>query len=131
MQGIGPKLPLQRDHRFGNYDLIQNYGEQIKQNFKNLLLTSPGERIMNPDFGAGLRNFLFEPRERVKSLARQRIDEQVAKYMPFIKITKVIMNSNKQSNNIDDDLVLSIIIEYIVPSLNIDSQIVIDTRGSL
>tara|TARA_B100002019_G_scaffold293163_1_gene319095 strand:- start:1055 stop:1450 length:396 start_codon:yes stop_codon:yes gene_type:complete len=131
MQGIGPKLPLQRDHRFGNYDLIQNYGEQIKQNFKNLLLTSPGERIMNPDFGVGLRNFLFEPRERVKSLARQRIDEQVAKYMPFIKITKVIMNSNKQNNNIDDDLVLSVIIEYIVPSLNLDSQIVIDTRGSL
>ena len=131
MQGIGPKLPLQRDHRFGNYDLIQNYGDQIKQNFKNLLLTSPGERMMNPDFGVGLRNFLFEPRERVKSLVRQRIDEQVAKYMPFIKITKVIMNSNKRENDIADDLVLTVIVEYVVPSLNIDSEIVIDTRGTL
>ena len=27
---------------------------------KNLVLTSPGERIMLPDFGAGLRRLLFD-----------------------------------------------------------------------
>tara|TARA_R100000005_G_C4971419_1_gene184263 strand:- start:945 stop:1340 length:396 start_codon:yes stop_codon:yes gene_type:complete len=131
MRGIGPKLPLQRDYRFGNYSLTETYGEQIKQNFKNLLLTSPGERIMNPDFGVGLRNFLFEPREKVKSLVRQRIDEQVAKYMPFIQITRVSMNENKDRQNINDDIVLAVIVEYVIPSLNIDSEIVIDTRGTL
>jgi len=131
MQGIGPKLPLQRDYRFGNYGLTETYGEQIKQNFKNLLLTAPGERIMNPDFGVGLRNFLFEPREKVKGLVRQRIDEQVAKYMPFIRITRVSMNSNKDSVSAIDDVVLAVIIEYVIPSLNIDTDIVIDARGTL
>ena len=57
MNGIGPKLPLQRDDVYGNYTLISSYAEEIKQNFKNLLLTAPGERMMNPDFGVGLRNY--------------------------------------------------------------------------
>ena len=56
MNGIGPKLPLQRDDKFGNYGLISSYNEEVKQNFKNLLLTCPGERMMIPDFGVGLRN---------------------------------------------------------------------------
>ena len=61
MDGIGPALPLQRDNKFGTYSLIDDYAKEIKQNFKNLLLTSPGERMMIPDFGVGLRSYLFEP----------------------------------------------------------------------
>ena len=33
MDGIGPELPLNRDHRFGNYSLITSYKEEVKQNF--------------------------------------------------------------------------------------------------
>ena len=80
MNGIGPKLPLQRDDIDGAYTLIDVYAEEIKQNFKNLLLTSPGERMMNPDFGVGLRNFLFEPEPRVSGMIRQRIAGQVTKF---------------------------------------------------
>ena len=34
--------------------------EQIKTNLINLLLTVPGERINNPNYGIGLKNLLFE-----------------------------------------------------------------------
>ena len=34
--------------------------EQIKANLINYLLTNKGERIFNPNFGADLRNLLFE-----------------------------------------------------------------------
>ena len=34
--------------------------EQVKSNLINLLLTTPGERLMNPTFGVGIRNLLFE-----------------------------------------------------------------------
>tara|TARA_R100000008_G_C3576425_1_gene165580 strand:- start:1473 stop:1850 length:378 start_codon:yes stop_codon:yes gene_type:complete len=125
MEGIGPKLPLQRDSRFGNYDLIRSFGNEVKQNFKNLLLTAPGERMMNPDFGVGMRNFLFEPATRVSGLIRQRIDEQISKYMPFIKIIRVSINDGA------DGQVLSVVVEYNVPSLNIDSKIVINTQGNI
>ena len=76
MNGIGPKLPLQRDDINGNYSLITSYAEEVKQNFKNLLLTAPGERMMNPDFGVGLRNFLFEPEPRISGMLRQKITKK-------------------------------------------------------
>jgi phage baseplate assembly protein W len=123
MNGIGPKLPLQRDDKFGNYGLISSYNEEVKQNFKNLLLTCPGERMMIPDFGVGLRNFLFEPRSQAVPKIRQRVHGQVARYMPFIRINKLHFNHNIDPEIADDLNVLSILIEYEVPSINLSTSI--------
>ena len=49
--------------------------EQVKSNLINLLLTSPGERLMNPTFGVGIRDLLFE----------QVIDKQIIKYLDIFK----------------------------------------------
>mgnify|MGYP003644071483 CR=1 FL=1 len=116
MNGIGPELPLSRDHRFGVYSLVSSYRDEVKQNFKNLLLTSPGERIMNPDFGVGLRHFLFEPRQNSVQAIRQRIEGQVRKYMPFLKVNRIEFDNN-------DSPVLSITIDYEVPSINLSTSI--------
>ena len=35
--------------------------ENIRQNIRIILLTEPRERIMLPEFGGGLRRFLFQP----------------------------------------------------------------------
>ena len=35
--------------------------DSIKQSVRNLLLTSPGEKLFNPGWGCNLRGFLFEP----------------------------------------------------------------------
>lgn len=37
------------------------YEEDIEQAIGIILLTSPGERLMRHSFGAGLRDFVFEP----------------------------------------------------------------------
>ena len=58
-QGISPKLPLTIDSRDGKYALNKTVRQAIAQNLKNLVLTAPGERIMNSDFGVGIRNYLF------------------------------------------------------------------------
>jgi uncharacterized protein len=102
MYGIGPKLPIKftKDSTPMN---TQTITENTKQNMKNLLLTSPGERIMDIDFGVGLRRFLFEnntPTVRVR--LESRIYEQVDKYMPFVKITDLeIVYSDATPNLID------------------------------
>tara|TARA_R110000751_G_scaffold153255_11_gene258382 strand:- start:1695 stop:2090 length:396 start_codon:yes stop_codon:yes gene_type:complete len=127
MNGIGPQLPLSRDHRFGNYTLITSYAEEVKQNFRNLLLTSPGERIMNPDFGVGLRRYLFEPRSHSSGQIRQRIESQVRKYMPFIKINKLLFDNNKTPDTLQDSQMLSILIEYDVPSLKLTTSIMLQS----
>ena len=98
------------------------------QNFKNLLLTSPGERVMKPDFGVGMRNFLFEPKNQAIPKIRQRIDGQVRKYMPFVRINKINFNHNIDPSYVDDSVVLSVSIEYEVPSINLSTSVTIESE---
>ena len=55
---IGITLPIQ----IGNTAFNQSFTtfEQAKSNIKNLLLTKKGERIMQPNFGSGLQELLFD-----------------------------------------------------------------------
>ena len=84
---------------------------------------------MNPDFGVGLRRFLFEQRELVIPQVRQRIDQQINKYLPFVRINNISFDRglNPQDN---DSPILSITINYDVPSLNLNSSLVLD-KGNI
>ena len=125
MNGIGPELPLSRDVRAGTYTLVTSYKEEARQNFKNLLLTSPGERVMNPDFGVGLRQFLFEPRVNIIPKIKQRIYSKIEKYLPFIEIKAMIFDAGSPQGMLEDSNVLSIRIEFEVPSLNLKTELVL------
>lgn len=102
MYGIGPKLPIRFTKESTPLN-TQTITENTKQNMKNLLLTSPGERIMDINFGVGLRRFLFEnntPTVRVR--LESRIYEQVDRYMSFVNITELeIVYSDDNPNLID------------------------------
>jgi len=89
MSGLSPKLPLHPDSLNG-YALNQDYREMIKQNFKCLLLTNPGERIMEPDFGVGLLRYMFETNTSATyGDIIGKIEEQVRIYMPFLRIESI------------------------------------------
>ena len=55
---IGITLPIQ----IGNNAFNQSFktADQAKSNIKNLLLTKKYERLMQPQFGSGLQELLFE-----------------------------------------------------------------------
>ena len=94
-RGLSPKLPISTDPLDG-YMLNKTYGEVVTQNLKNIILTAPGERIMDPSFGVGLRNFLFEPNiSPTHSEILQRIHRQVSRYMPFLEIEAVIVSPDQ------------------------------------
>ncbi|WP_158891565.1 GPW/gp25 family protein [Amycolatopsis anabasis] len=38
-----------------------SYDDHVRQMIRQLLFTSPGERVMRPDFGCGLLDLVFEP----------------------------------------------------------------------
>lgn len=89
MSGISPKLPLYVDPEDG-YALNQTFKEVARQNLKMLILTAPGERIMIPEFGVGIRHYLFETAtQEVLIDLRQKIIEQARRYMPYILINSV------------------------------------------
>ena len=132
MKALGPALPLTRDERFGNYSLITSYKEEVIQNFKNLLLTLPGERVMNPDFGVGIKKYLFENKTNIKPKIRQRIESQTNKYMPFIRINGIFFNEGRE--NLESNLeshILSITVNYEVPTLNLTTDITFHTGDNI
>ena len=128
MQGIGPLLPLSIDSRHGTYSLITDYHAEIKQNFKNLILTNPGERIFNSDFGVGLRRFLFENRPDVTYQIESRLYDQVGKYMPYIVIESVLFDTTDDRDvDLIDRNMLAVQIVFSVPNMNFESTLVIDS----
>jgi hypothetical protein len=93
--GISPKLPLDRDATDG-YSLNKTYAEMVSQNLKMLVLTAPGERIMDPEFGVGIRNYLFEPNnELTYQEIETRIINQVSKYLPFLEVRTTIFGPDE------------------------------------
>ena len=83
---------------------------------------------MNPNFGVGLRNFLFENKASSIPAIRQKINGQVTRYMPFIKINKLLFNHNIDPRVADDSPLLSILIEYDIPSLNYSTSLAIQSE---
>ena len=88
--GISVKLPFTRTDKDGPFALNKNLTDAIKQNFKGLVLTAPGERIMDVDFGVGLYALLFENyTSELQEKIRSRIYSQISRYMPFIEIRSI------------------------------------------
>ena len=113
---------------FGFYNLNTEFADEIKQNFKNLLLTSPGERVMIPQFGVGLRNFLFEPKVSAIPKIKQKINQQVSKYLPFIEIVNLAFDENlTEAESLESNL-LAVRIEFTVKNTNLNSTITVSAE---
>ena len=121
MPGIAPKLPLTLDNLDG-FRLTKSLVETVQQNMKMLLLTAPGERIMDPNFGVGMRNYLFrEDDVGTYDEIREKINEQVRLYMPFIEITGVFFSKPSPVFGFDE-LTTNMLIEYVIlPTDDVDS----------
>ena len=88
--GLSVKLPLTLSSVFGAYNLNTTFEELAKQNLKMLVLTAPGERIMDPNFGVGLKGYLFEMNmPSTYAQISSRIESQVSQYLDYIRIDDI------------------------------------------
>jgi len=95
----GPRLPLDIGTRYAHYDLIDEIAQLAKQNLKTIILTLPGERTWNPDFGVGAKKALFEHKSKVHVYLNNGIRQQVAKYAPYIRINNISFESDDEYNS--------------------------------
>ena len=87
--GIGIDIPFNKPGVFtSNYQTK----DAIKNNLINFFLTNTGERFMNPNFGGGLREFLFE---QISSNNDDFLKEDVQS-----KINRYFTNINVEELNI-------------------------------
>jgi len=126
-QGLAVALPLRVDTVDGVYGLHKDLESMAAQNLKMVILTSPGERVMIPEFGVGIRNFIFEPNNPgTKEAITQRIQNQVSKYLPYINLIGIELFSPNVMGS-SDNTVLILKIKYSVPAANIVSNLTLDT----
>ena len=84
---VGIRLPFNKKRVF---TLDYTTKDHVKSKLLNVLLTSPGERLNQPLFGAGLKNRLFEQQTEIAgSDLRNYITPQVNQYVPEIKIQNI------------------------------------------
>lgn len=97
-QYIGITLPI----RLGNTGMFEQsltLFDQVKSNFKNLILTKKGERFMQPELGTDLYRILFENiNETTVETARLSVIEAVERWMPFLELTNFEVK-NPVNNN--------------------------------
>ena len=112
MSSFGVALPLVNDSSDG-FRMLKKVKEVIKQNLKMIVLTIPGERVMDPEFGVGIKQYLFE---NFGHGTFQNIDNairtQVSKYLPSISITEISFGESGTDENI-----LGIYISYSIPTI--------------
>ena len=106
---IGVAFPLDDVNLFKGTQTVK---EQVKSNLINLLLTEPGERINEPNFGVGLKNLLFEQNPDIDIL-KEKIYNQIEFYIPLITLSDINVNFE------NDKYLLYIIISY---NFNLDGS---------
>jgi len=118
MSSFGVALPLNYDSTDG-FRMLKRIKEVIKQNFKMLVLTNPGERVMEPEFGVGLKQYLFENfGQGTFQAIDTKIRKQTAKYLPVIAIREINFGQSTTNENL-----LALSISYSIPAIS-DSDLI-------
>ena len=129
MANYSPLLPLTLDPITG-YKMLDNIKDVVKQNFKMLILTNPGERIMLPDFGIGMYTFLFEQdNPLLYQRIQQRIQTQTAKYLPFITVQDVQFDSMETNSEYTENRTLKVTVTYYIKPLNASDVLSVSVSG--
>jgi phage baseplate assembly protein W len=104
---VGVAIPFNAPATFFSTYTTQN---AIKNNLINYLLTNTTERYLNNDFGANLRQFIFEQinSDNINNI-KESIQQLINLYFPNVRIDKLDILESPDTNEINIQLYYSII----------------------
>jgi len=112
---IGVDLPF---NGAGVFILNYTTKDAIKANLINYFLTNPGERPANPNFGAGLRAYIFTQIESNNlDFIKEDIQQKLGSNFPNIAVNSVEVLGQEDYNTIN------IIIKYSIVNTGIDDEL--------
>ena len=110
--GAGWKYPVKTDA--DRKIAMSEYEEDIKEAIWIILGTAKGERVMRPDFGCGIHNFVFAPiNTATVNLVENAVREALTLWEPRIELTKVEVSTEQA-----DEGKLIVSIDYRVRTTN-------------
>ncbi len=109
--GVGWRFPVKPE---GGRLRFARYEEDVEQAIQIILMTEPGERPMLPQFGGGLRRFLFEPNSPATWRAiEQLVQTALIDWEPRIDLGQVTVTPDADQPNL-----LMIAVDYTVRATN-------------
>tara|TARA_R110000803_G_scaffold111517_1_gene179948 strand:- start:144 stop:551 length:408 start_codon:yes stop_codon:yes gene_type:complete len=113
--GVGVNLPFSEPQCF-----VSNFTSKksLKTSIINFFLTEPGERIDNPNFGGGLRSFIFE---QINNDTLEGIEDDIGSKLrsqfPSVVLNRVNVDEILNTNTI------KVTIKYSVPQQGVSDEI--------
>lgn len=88
----------------------------IHQSIMNIIITNPGERLFLPEFGVGLKRYLFSfPNDNTEQQLMDRITNQIFRWETRVKLiqnqSSVVFNDNEKAYYIN--------LTFNIPALNV------------
>ncbi len=98
--GVGWNFPVTTDPG-GQIALTPNAEDNIRQSIWLILSTTPGERVMRPDFGCGLTDLVFGVNNAgTASAVASAVREALATWEPRIDVLDVYAAADPQRPNV-------------------------------
>lgn len=119
--GVGIKIPFD-----GQTGISTTYTtkDAIKSNLLNFLLTGKRERIMNPRFGSGLREIIFQPLSQdTITQVENLIAGGVESFFPQVIINNLDVQLEQETST------LVITLGYSVQNTNIEDELQINVNN--
>ena len=117
-RGVGIKVPF--DGPTG-LNITYTTKDAIKSNILNFFLTGKRERMMNPNFGAGIREQLFE---QITNNTVENLEDIIAfglnDYFPQVQLTNLNVSAAPDQN------LIQIYFSYSIKNTNIQDEITIN-----
>jgi|TARA_S200002703_G_scaffold69897_1_gene60582 phage baseplate assembly protein W len=117
-KAVGVDLPFSGNAVFNSTFQTK---DALKVNLINYLLTNKGERPLNPSFGAGIRELLFENinQEELEDI-KENISTNITRFFPTIKPTRIEVTSNPDTN------IINFFLRYAIADQNIEDEFLIN-----
>lgn len=126
---VGILLPMNnKNNSNGIFSTSRTTEDQAVSNYVNLLLTFKGERYMQPEYGIGIQNYLFEPNtEPVRGEIEFAIRTQSAFWLPYIVNHRIDVRPRAVVDGLssDPENAIQVVITFSVYESGANRQIVI------
>jgi len=114
--GKGWAFPPAFNKSTGTVDIVSDE-EDIRQSLYILLSTSLGERVMQPDYGCNLQDYVFESLNSTTiGYIKERVANSILYYEPRIVTEQIEVTSEGSNDNLEGRFLINI--TYSIPGTN-------------
>lgn len=114
--GTGWAFPIEFDRAAQTVEMVSDY-QDIEESLGILLSTSLGERVLQPEYGCNLNDYMFESlNSTVIGIIKHHVENAILYFEPRIIAEKVEVTSEDSTDLIEGKFTITV--TYVVPQTN-------------